>query len=82
MRPPNVLTPKKRAALLDCARSGLLRCRGGFRAADGTDVHTKRVVNQLANEGLVTVSFLERDVAITPAGRALAASNAPQARAA
>lgn len=82
MRAPAVLTPKKHAALLDCARSGLVRCRGGFRAADGADVHTKRVVNQLASEGLVTVSFFERDVAITATGRDLAARTAPQASAA
>lgn len=82
MHAPTALTPKKRAALLDCARAGLVRCHGGFRAVDGTDVHTKRVVNQLANEGLVSVSFFERDVAITETGRALAADNGLQVSAA
>lgn len=82
MLPPNILTPKKRAALAECAKAGLVRCAGGYRAPDGADVHTKRVVNQLANDGLVTVSYFERDVAITELGREVAEVTAPQANAA
>ncbi len=82
MLTPNILTPKKRAALADCAKAGLVRCAGGYRAPDGTAVHTKRVVNQLASDGLVTVSYFERDVAITELGRDVAQVTAPQANAA
>lgn len=82
MLPPNVLTPKKRAALADCVGGGLLRCAGGYRAPDGSTVHTKRVVNQLERDGLVTVSHFEREVAVTELGRQVAQVSHPHSRAA
>lgn len=66
------LTPKKRAALSDCAASTLRRCNGGYAIRTGADVHTKRVVNQLAADGLVTVSEFETEVQITALGRDVA----------
>ncbi len=62
------MTPKKRAALADCASGVLLRCKDGYRATEGAAVHSKRVCNQLAADGLVTVSAYERTVEITPLG--------------
>lgn len=82
MLPPSFLTPKKRAALTDCAKGGLVRCAGGYRPGDADVVHTKRVVNQLERDGLVTVSPFERDVAITQLGRDIAEATRPQAHAA
>ena len=82
MLPPNFLTPKRRAALADCAKGGLVRCAGGYRAGDVGEVHTKRVVNQLERDGLVTVSPFERDAAITELGRDIAEATGPQAHAA
>lgn len=62
------LTPKKRDALADCAGAVLKRCRDGYRAREGAAVHSKRVCNQLAADGLVEVSPFERTVEITPLG--------------
>ena len=62
------LTPKKRAALADCAAAQLQRCKDGYRASEGASVHSKRVCNQLAADGLVVVSPFERTVDITPLG--------------
>jgi hypothetical protein len=66
------LTPKKRAALADCAGGALLRCKDGYRAREGAAIHTKRVCNQLAADGLVVVSAFERTVEITPLGLEIA----------
>lgn len=66
------LTPKKRAALADCAGAVLCRCRDGYRAREGAAVHSKRVVNQLAADGLVVVSEFERTVEVTELGREVA----------
>ena len=82
MSAPIFLTPKKRAALIDCAAGILLRCDGGYKLPGSQAVHTKRVVNQLATEGLVTVSHFERDVTITTLGRDTAQVIGPQAHAA
>jgi hypothetical protein len=62
------LTPKKRAALADCASAVLTRCKDGYRAREGAAVHSKRVCNQLEADGLVVVSAFERTVEITPLG--------------
>jgi hypothetical protein len=62
------LTPKKRAALADCASGQLLRCKDGYRAREGASVHSKRVCNQLAADCLVIVSEFERTVDVTPLG--------------
>lgn len=66
------LTPKKKAALQDCLSGPLGRCLGGYQRAGGSGVHSKRVVNQLATDGLVTVDAYEREVAITADGREFA----------
>jgi hypothetical protein len=66
------LTPKKKAALQDCIAGTLCRCLGGYHRPAGGDVHSKRVVNQLASDGLVTVDAFEREVALTPEGREFA----------
>lgn len=66
------LTPKKKAALEDCVAGTLTRCHGGYHRTDSSDVHTKRVVNQLASDGLVVVDRFEREVAITDEGREFA----------
>lgn len=62
------LTPKKRTALADCAAGVLSRCKDGYRRQEGATVHSKRVCNQLAADGLVVVSEFERTVEITPLG--------------
>lgn len=66
------LTPKKKAALEDCVAGTLCRCLGGYHRADGGEVHSKRVVNQLASDGLVVVDAFEREVSITAEGREFA----------
>jgi hypothetical protein len=66
------LTPKKRAALADCARAVLRRCKDGYRIQEGEAVHSKRVCNQLAADGLVVVTAFEREVQITPLGTEVA----------
>ena len=66
------LTPKKKAALKDCASGTLCRCLGGYHRPGSTAVHSKRVVNQLASDGLVTVDSFEREVVLTTEGREFA----------
>jgi hypothetical protein len=66
------LTPKKKAALEDCVAGALSRCLGGYRREGGADVHSKRVVNQLASDGLVVVDAFETGVMITAEGRQFA----------
>lgn len=66
------LTPKKHDALVDCATGTLRRCRGGYRLPTGENVHSKRVINQLAADGLVTVDSFETEASITADGRAFA----------
>ena len=75
------LTPKKKAALEDCAAGALWRCLGGYHRDGSADVHSKRVVNQLASDGLVAVDAFEREVTITAEGREFAQSRCRRAAA-
>lgn len=75
------ITPKKRAALSDCARGTLRRCAGGYRLDASSAVHTKRVLHQLATEGLVQIDLFEREVTITSQGLEAAAALSTRAAA-
>lgn len=66
------LTPKKKAALEDCVVGALTRCLGGYRREGSADVHSKRVVNQLASDGLVVVDAFETRATLTDDGRQFA----------
>lgn len=50
------LAPTQQAALADCVRSTLRRCRGGYRTGENAHVHTIRCVYALNRAGLIELS--------------------------